>query len=98
MNWRPDTGELIISLSAGMAITLQLRRDYSAIKGGIFLAHITGVGWSDEEIKAVCSRINAVGHSTIEEVLSSVQDHLTEKEHRKDAQVYASANDFFDIV
>ncbi len=82
-----------------MEVTFQLRRDYSVIKGGIFLVHITGAGWSDEETKAVCSRINAVGHSTIEEVLSSVQDHLTEKEHRQDAQVVsASGNDFVDIV
>ncbi len=100
MNWKPDIGELTTSLSAGIAITLQLRRDYSTIKGGIFLVKITGVGWSDEEIKVVCGRVNAMGHSTIEEVLSSVQDHITEeKEQSKDAQVSASSDaDFVDIV
>ncbi len=79
---------------------LQLRRDYTATtNGGIFLVQITGVGWSDDEIKAVCSRVNAAGHSTIEEVLSSVQEHITNMKHGKYAQVSAISRDgFVDIV
>ncbi len=61
---------------------------------------ITGTGWSDEEIKVVCGKVNAMSHSTIEEVLFSVQDHITGKEEQsKDAQVSASSGgDFGDIV
>jgi hypothetical protein len=84
VSYRPEHGEVTISLAAGVTLDLRVTNLYGHSPGGVHLRNLAGVGgWSNAEMEQACAGVNTMGLFTLLEVVQEVRKRLESMDRRR---------------
>ncbi|CAM9473177.1 unnamed protein product [Chrysoparadoxa australica] len=73
VNYRPQHGEVTLSMAAGVTACLKLSEDYPFVPGCVRIDTLTGVGgWTQQEMDSVRVKLNAMPLLSLPEVLDKL--------------------------
>lgn len=67
-------GDVVVSFRNGISVHFCTHYAYPTVPAGVHVTHISGVGFSDEDLSLLASQINTAAYSTLVDAAAHIEN------------------------